>query len=429
MYGGSITNNINTDGFAIPGVSVINGVFNMYGGTITGNTVLHNQVGAVNVEDTFNMYGGSITGNGLTDVVIQSTGKFYKSDNATSPAVTWSSDKAGVATVSGGVVTGVSAGTAVITATADGKSATCTVTVKAADNSGNNSNNNSNYNGGGNTPGYPASVSPTAPPAGKTDDTIDITKPVTPDKIADAARLTKEGDTLTVDMTKTTLLPKDAVEAIKGKEINVVLDMGNGIKWTINGKDIESVSGDINMAVTVGTADIPVDVINNVTGERYNMVISLAHDGPFGFKAVLTVQMRAEDAGMYANLFYYDPGLGDTVLISCGIINTDGTVDLEFTHASDYVIVIDDHPLDDADSNTDDDDTETLDDDDDDDEDDDDVAPEFIEDDDEDDAAAVTDEIVSAASDDGNPNTGAALTGLTAMMIAGFAVVFARKKK
>ena len=46
--------------------------------------------------------------------------------------VTWTSSDTGIATVSDGVVTGVSAGEATITATADGKSATVVVTVTAA---------------------------------------------------------------------------------------------------------------------------------------------------------------------------------------------------------------------------------------------------------------------------------------------------------
>jgi uncharacterized repeat protein (TIGR02543 family) len=52
-------------------------------------------------------------------------------DNATNQAVTWSTSDSAVATVSGGAVTGVSAGTAVITVkTADGgKTASCTVNV------------------------------------------------------------------------------------------------------------------------------------------------------------------------------------------------------------------------------------------------------------------------------------------------------------
>ena len=52
-------------------------------------------------------------------------------DNASNKSLTWSSDNQSVATVSDGVVTAVSPGSAKITATADGKSDTCTVTVTA----------------------------------------------------------------------------------------------------------------------------------------------------------------------------------------------------------------------------------------------------------------------------------------------------------
>ncbi|MBQ8966466.1 MAG: Ig domain-containing protein [Ruminococcus sp.] len=51
-------------------------------------------------------------------------------ENATDKTVTWSSDNEAVATVVDGVVTPIAKGTATITATAGGKSDTCTVTVK-----------------------------------------------------------------------------------------------------------------------------------------------------------------------------------------------------------------------------------------------------------------------------------------------------------
>ncbi len=53
--------------------------------------------------------------------------------NATNNTVTWSSSNPEVATVDNGVVTAVSAGTAIITAKAGDKTATCTVTVAKAD--------------------------------------------------------------------------------------------------------------------------------------------------------------------------------------------------------------------------------------------------------------------------------------------------------
>ena len=154
----------------------------------------------------------------------------------------------------------------------------------------------------------------------------------------------KAGDTVTVAMNGTTVVPKDVIDSIKGKDTTLVLDMGNGLSWKIYGKDITDAAGDIDFGVTIGAdagKSIPVDVINNVTGERYSMNLTLAYDGEFGFTATLTVNMESKNAGLYANLFYYNEQTGELEFISAGQINADGNVELEFTHASDYTIVVD----------------------------------------------------------------------------------------
>ena len=154
----------------------------------------------------------------------------------------------------------------------------------------------------------------------------------------------KAGDTVTVAMNGTTVVPKDVIDSIKGKDTTLVLDMGNGLSWKIYGKDITDAAGDIDFDVTVGAdagKSIPVDVINNVTGERSSMNLTLAYDGEFGFTATLTVNMESKNAGLYANLFYYNEQTGELEFISAGQIDPDGNVELVFTHASDYTIVVD----------------------------------------------------------------------------------------
>ena len=154
----------------------------------------------------------------------------------------------------------------------------------------------------------------------------------------------KSGDTVTVVMNGTAVVPKDIFDSIKGENVTLVLDMGNGLSWKINGQDITEPSGDIDFGVTVGAdagKSIPVDVINNVTGERYSMNLTLAYDGEFGFTATLTVNMESKNAGLYANLFYYNEQTGELEFISAGQIDSDGNVELVFTHASDYTIVVD----------------------------------------------------------------------------------------
>ena len=154
----------------------------------------------------------------------------------------------------------------------------------------------------------------------------------------------KAGDTVTVAMNGTTVVPKDVIDSIKGKDATLVLDMGNGLSWKIYGKDITDAAGDIDFGVTVGAdagKSIPVDVINNVTGERSSLNLTLAYDGEFGFTATLTVNMESKNAGLYANLFYYNEQTGELEFISAGQIDSDGNVELVFTHASDYTIVVD----------------------------------------------------------------------------------------
>lgn len=74
-------------------------------------------------------------------------------ENATSKTVTWTSDNNEVATVKDGVVTGVKAGEATITANAGGKTATVKVTVKAAATSGGETGGSGSGETGGSTGG------------------------------------------------------------------------------------------------------------------------------------------------------------------------------------------------------------------------------------------------------------------------------------
>ena len=172
------------------------------------------------------------------------------------------------------------------------------------------------------------------------------------DSIHDEVTEAKEGETVSVHMNGATTVPGDVLSQISGKDITLVLDMGNGITWSINGKNFtKEAIGDINFGVTYGEEagrNIPMDVINNVTGERYSMNLTLAYDGEFGFGAVLSINMDSKNEGLYANLFYYNPESGEMEFICAGQIGEDGNAELDFTHASDYTIVIDTQPMDGA---------------------------------------------------------------------------------
>lgn len=211
------------------------------------------------------------------------------------------------------------------------------------------------------------------------------------DAILDVISDADEGDTITIDMNGTTELPKDILNEIKGKDITLVLDMDGGFEWEINGKDVTD-PRDIDMGISEG-ANIPVKVINALTGEFGYISITLEHDGEFGFKTVLRVDLGKQNKGLFANLYYY-LGEDKTELMNSTKIGSSGTAKLEFTHASGYVIVIDDH-----------DHTAKA-------------------------ADDANDEVIAVPTDDEdeNPPTGITLS-LAAVLIAGTAAAVSRKKK
>ena len=155
----------------------------------------------------------------------------------------------------------------------------------------------------------------------------------------------QDRDVIEVEMNGTTTVPGDIFATIRGRNVTVVFHMGDGITWKVNGKDVTSTEvKDIDFGVVLGGEagkTIPVEIINNVTGERYFVNMTLAYDGEFGFKAVLTVNVDKKNAGLFANLFYYNEQSGGLEFVCAGEIDSKGEVELTFTHASDYTIILD----------------------------------------------------------------------------------------
>lgn len=211
-----------------------------------------------------------------------------------------------------------------------------------------------------------ATTAPTAAPAAKPAATpipVPATKPaVTPEPdvempylkndtgknswelIGEQLENAPDSDVIDVEMNGTTTVPGDIFGTIKGRDVTVVFHMGDGITWTVNGRDVTAAGKDIDFGVVFGEEagkTIPVEIINNVTGERYSVNLTLAYDGEFGFRATLTVNMDKKNAGLFANLFYYNEQSGELEFICAGEIDSQGEVGLTFTHASDYTIIVD----------------------------------------------------------------------------------------
>ena len=169
-------------------------------------------------------------------------------------------------------------------------------------------------------------------------------------QIADSVANAPEKSTVIIKMKQDCVIEQEILESAKGKDVDLVLDMGS-YSWHINGQDITADAlQSINMEVKFGADAIPIDKIDKIAEGKKRQTISLTHDGEFGFTATLTLNVGAENAGKYANLYFFNEDDDDLEFIYSDKVKPNGEVGLRFSHASEYVAVIDEIPM--AEGNT-----------------------------------------------------------------------------
>ncbi|SHO43179.1 leucine-rich repeat protein [Anaerocolumna xylanovorans] len=255
-------------------------------------------------------------------------------------------DAGATVTGAGAKALSVGANTITITVTAeDGVTTkTYTVTVTRAANSGD----------GNNSGGSPSTPTPTPTPDPST-------YPVTGNSaeswsgVMQALQGGGSGQ-LNINMTGTTVLPGAVLKELAGTNQTVTFTLGDGISWSISGNEIKKASEDgsvpdwknIDLKVTVGAGQIPektLEALAAQTGAANKegiILLSLSHDGSFGFTPRLSVSIGSSQAGRTANLFYYNPATGQLELMCTAAIDSEGNTVFPFSHASDYAIAVDD---------------------------------------------------------------------------------------
>ncbi len=170
------------------------------------------------------------------------------------------------------------------------------------------------------------------------------------DQIIKDIEQSEGGDTIHVDMKKDTIVPKEVLESIQGKEVNIVLNMG-GYSWSISGNEVVADGlKDIDLEVIVDTDGIPPAIIDSLAEGNPTTQITLVHEGEFGFRADLTVNLGSENSGSTGKLYYYDSS-GKLIYMDAGEVGADGNISLSFSHASEYVVIFERAPVEDEGEN------------------------------------------------------------------------------
>ena len=169
---------------------------------------------------------------------------------------------------------------------------------------------------------------------------------------------------VTIDMNGSTVVVKELIEAIRGERIIIRLLYDNGVIWTIDGRDVDLIdkAKDVDLGVSIGGytgSNIPVSAIRSVmtNATKGTVRMEINHDGFLGFEATLSINVAKATGesvtsrsisrlyGMVANLYCFDPSTEKLKFKTSGYIDESGTADFVMSHASQYVIVIDEKML------------------------------------------------------------------------------------
>lgn len=136
------------------------------------------------------------------------------------------------------------------------------------------------------------------------------------------------------------------LEKNKEKDLDLVIKLSNGLSWTINSNDIdpEKWTDDmkaINFFAEMVENVVPDEVISSVVdNNQESFELSLMHKGEFGFTAALDIPVGEQYAGKEITLYYFNPATCALEKQDTEKVNEQGTIRFLFTHASDYVLVV-----------------------------------------------------------------------------------------
>lgn len=154
-----------------------------------------------------------------------------------------------------------------------------------------------------------------------------------------------EPNQVTIHMNQSRILPKEFLTFLKGKNTIVKLQLGD-YHWLIHGMDITGEElKDIDLSVTRKENLIPGDIVKDIAKGNKSVEIHLAYNGELGFEGTLNFNLDKNNAGLYGNLFYYDPATKTLLLQDVNKIDPQGNTELTFNRGSDYAIVISNEPL------------------------------------------------------------------------------------
>lgn len=150
-----------------------------------------------------------------------------------------------------------------------------------------------------------------------------------------------KGDNIKVDMNGANTVPKDVLAALDGKNVSVTFVLDNGVKWTVNGKKVDTAQ-DMIIYTQYNIDFIPSKLVSKASKDAVSKAqigISNNYDS-FGSEASVTVKFDSKRSGCTAVVYRYDPDANSLKGIAKAKVQSDGSCTFSVTAGGPYLIVL-----------------------------------------------------------------------------------------
>ena len=150
-----------------------------------------------------------------------------------------------------------------------------------------------------------------------------------------------KGTEIKVDMNGSYVIPKNVLEALDGKNITITCVLDNGVKWSINGKDVDTAQ-DITIYTEYNISYIPNTLVSKASKGavgKAEIGVSNNYDS-FGSESSITVKFSGKRAGCTASVYRYDPNSNSLKGVDKAKVQSDGSCTFTAVAGGPYLIVL-----------------------------------------------------------------------------------------
>lgn len=150
-----------------------------------------------------------------------------------------------------------------------------------------------------------------------------------------------KGTNIKVDMNGAAVVDESVFEALDGRNVSVTFVLDNGVKWTVNGKNIDDPK-DVNIYTEYDIDYVPASLVKKAASgavAKAQVGISNSYDD-FGTTASVTVKFNKKRADLTAVVYRYNPDSNSLKAVYKSKVQSDGTCTFTVDEGGPYLIVL-----------------------------------------------------------------------------------------